>query len=128
MEICKLYDIDSGELDELIDSSRINLKTKNERYKNLRDKMCEIKENYPNILALFENDEVKTLNEEECKNLQKIIALYMQMSTYEDREIFFLGAQQNYYYFKNLDLIKESFKKEQICSFSYYASSSLSCS
>ena len=68
--------------------------------------MCEIKENYPNILALFENDEVKTLNEEECKNLQKIIALYMQMSTYEDREIFFLGSQQNYYYFKNLDLIK----------------------
>ena len=30
------------------------------------------------------------------------------MSTYEDREIFFLGAQQNYYYFKNLDLIKEA--------------------
>ena len=107
MEDCKLYDIDSGELDELIDSRRINLRIKNERYKNLRDKVCEIKENYPNILALFENDEVKTLNEEECKNLQKIIALYMQMSTYEDRELFFLGAQQNYYYFKNLDLIKE---------------------
>ena len=53
MENCKLYDIDSGELDELIDSRRINLKTKNERYKNLRDKVCEIKENYPNILALF---------------------------------------------------------------------------
>ena len=93
MENCKLYDIDSGELDELIDSRRISLRTQNERYKNLSDKVCEIKENYPNILALFENDEVKSLNEEECKNLQKIIALYMQMSTYEDREIFFLGAQ-----------------------------------
>ena len=45
MENCKLYDIASGELDALIDSSRINLKTKNERYKNLRDKVCEIKEN-----------------------------------------------------------------------------------
>ena len=128
MENCKLYDIASGELDELIDSSRINLKTKNERYKNLRDKVCEIKENYPNILALFENDEVKNLNEEECKNLQKIIALYMQMSTYEDREIFFLGAQQNYYYFKNLDLIKAYFKRSKFAPFSYYASSSLSCS
>ena len=53
---CKLYDIDSGELDELIDNRRINLRIKNERYKNLSDKVCEIKENYPNILSLFEND------------------------------------------------------------------------
>ena len=29
------------------------------------------------------------------------------MMDYEDREIFFLGARENYYYFKNLELIKE---------------------
>ena len=33
MENCKLYDIDSAELDELIDSSRINLRSKNKKYR-----------------------------------------------------------------------------------------------
>ena len=31
----------------------------------------------------------------------------MKMTTYEDREIFFLGARENYFYFRNMDLIKE---------------------
>ena len=28
------------------------------------------------------------------------------MSDYEDRKIFFLGARENYFYFKNLGIIK----------------------
>ena len=54
MEDMKLYDLDSGELSELIDSRRIALRTKNLEYANLRKQVCEIKENYPNILALLE--------------------------------------------------------------------------
>ena len=34
MEDMKLYDIDSGELCELIDSKRIELRNTNEKYKN----------------------------------------------------------------------------------------------
>ena len=40
MEDMKLYDIDSGELSELIDSRRIALRTKNEDYANLRKQVC----------------------------------------------------------------------------------------
>lgn len=47
------------------------------------------------------------LNENECKMLQQLVSLYLQMSDYEDRKIFFLGARENYFYFKNLGLIKE---------------------
>lgn len=107
MEDMKLYDIDSGELSELIDSRRIALKTKNEEYANLRKHVCEIKENYPNILVLLEDNEVESLNIEECKYLQKLLSLYLRMADYEDGEIFFLGARENYFYFKNLELIKE---------------------
>ena len=107
MEELKLYDKNSGELSELIDSRRIALRTKNEEYEDLRKKVCDIKEKYPNILALIENNEVESLNAEECKNLQTLLALYSKMEAYEDREIFFLSARENYYYFKNLDLIKE---------------------
>ena len=106
MEDIKLYDIDSGELCELIDSKRIELRNKNENYKKLRNQVCEIKEKYPNILSLLEDNEVENLNKEECKNLQKLLSLYSRMMDYEDREIFFLGARENYFYFKNLEILK----------------------
>ena len=106
MEDLKLYDIDSGELNELIDSRRIELRNKNEDYKKLRKQVCEIKEKYPNILSLLEDNEVENLNKEECKNLQKLLSLYSRMMDYEDREIFFLGARENYFYFKNLEILK----------------------
>ena len=96
MEELKLYDIDSGELNELIDSKRIEL----------RNQVCDIKEKYPNILSLLEDNEVENLNKEECKNLQKLLSLYSRMMDYEDREIFFLGARENYFYFKNLEILK----------------------
>ena len=106
MEELKLYDINSGELNELIDSKRIELREKNEDYKKLRNQVCEIKEKYPNILSLLEDNEVENLNKEECKNLQKLLSLYSRMMDYEDREIFFLGARENYFYFKNLEILK----------------------
>ena len=107
MEDMKLYDIDSGELSELIDSRRIALRTKNKEYANLRKQICKIKEDFPNILELLEDNEVENLNTEECKYLQKLLSLYSRMTDYEDREIFFLGARENYFYFKHLELIKE---------------------
>ena len=107
MKDIKLYDIDSSELNELIDSSKVILKTKNKSYKDLQEKVSKITNSYPNILAIIEDNEIDGLNKEECKNLQKLISLYLEMVDYEDREIFFLGARENYYYFKNLGLIKE---------------------
>ena len=106
MEEIKLYDIDSGELNELIDSKRIELRNKNEDYKKIRNQVCEIKEKYPNILSLLEDNEVENLNKKECKNLQKLLSLYSRMMDYEDRELFFLGARENYFYFKNLEILK----------------------
>ena len=114
MEDMKLYDIDSGQLSELIDSRRIVLRKKCEDYEKLRKQVCDIKENFPNILALLEDNEVESLNSEECKYLQKLLSLYSRMTDYEDREIFFLGARDNYFYFKNLELIKEQIKNSHI--------------
>ena len=107
MEENRLYDIDSVEFNELIDSTRVELKNKNLDYKKLTSKVHEIMERFPNLQLLLEDDKVVNLNEEECKMLQKLIAIYMQISNFEEREIFFLGAKENYFYFKNLGLIKE---------------------
>ena len=106
MEEIRLYDINSIEFSELIDAARVELKN-NSEYKELQNKVNEIMEMYPNLQLLFEDDKAMNLNEEECKMLQKLVSLYLQMSDYEDRKIFFLGARENYFYFKNLGIIKE---------------------
>ena len=107
MEEIRLYDMNSIEFSELIDTARMELKNNNSDYKELQNKVNEIMEKYPNLQFLFEDDKVMNLNEEECKMLQKLVSLYLQMSDYEDRKIFFLGARENYFYFKNLGLIKD---------------------
>lgn len=106
MEEIRLYDMNSIEFSELIDTARVELKN-NSEYKELKNKVSDIMEEYPNLQLLFEDDKVMNLNEKECKMLQKLVSLYLQMSDYEDRKIFFLGARENYFYFKNLGLIKE---------------------
>ena len=107
MEDLKLYNIDSAELNELIDSAKVELKNSNADYKKLVDQVSKIKKEYPNIQLLFENDFVKNLDENECKNLQKIFDLYLQISVYEEQKIFFLGGKELYLYFKKMNLIKE---------------------
>ena len=107
MEEIRLYDINSIEFNDLIDTARVELKRNNSEYKELQNKVNTIMESYPNLQLLFEDDRVMSLNEEECKMLQKLVSLHLQMSEYEDRKIFFLGARENYFYFKNLGIIKE---------------------
>ena len=107
MEEKRLYDVDSIEFNELLDSARIELKNDDLEYQDLENQVNEIMDKYPRIHSLFENDEVVNLNEEECKMLQNLISLYLQMSNFEERKIFFLGARENYFYFKNMNLIKE---------------------
>lgn len=107
MEEIRLYDINSIEFSELIDTARVELKRNNSEYKELQSKVNKIMESYPNLQLLFEDDRVMSLNEEECKMLQKLVSLYLQISEYEDRKIFFLGARENYFYFKNLGIIKD---------------------
>lgn len=107
MEEIRLYNINSIEFSELIDTARVELKRNNSEYKELQNKVNKIMESYPNLQLLFEDDRVMSLNEEECKMLQKLVSLHLQISEYEDRKIFFLGARENYFYFKNLGIIKD---------------------
>lgn len=107
MEEIRLYDINSIEFNDLIDTARVELKRNNSEYKDLQNKVNKIMESYSNLQLLFEDDRVMSLNEEECKMLQKLVSLHLQISEYEDRKIFFLGARENYFYFKNLGIIKE---------------------
>ena len=48
MEEIRLYDINSIELNDLIDTARVELKRNNSEYKELQNKVNKIMESYPN--------------------------------------------------------------------------------
>ena len=108
MEEIRLYDdkIKKAGFSHLFAKNKF-LCRNNSEYKELQNKVNKIMESYPNLQLLFEDDRVMSLNEEECKMLQKLVSLHLQISEYEDRKIFFLGARENYFYFKNLGIIKD---------------------
>ena len=107
MEEMKLYDLDSQEFIDLIEARRNELKNKNIEYRKLREQYHKLMVDYPKLQLILEVDSEMILNENECKMLQKLVQVYLKILDYEEREIFFLGAKENYFYFKNLGLIKE---------------------
>ena len=106
MEETRLYDMDSVELYELIDQARVELKKNNIEYKKLSDKLHKIMDKYTNLQLLLEDEKIVELNTKECKKLQEVVSLEMQLRAYEEQQIFFLGARENYFYMQNLRLIK----------------------
>ena len=98
MEETRLYDMDSVELYELIDQTRVELKKNNIEYKKLSDKLHKIMDKYTNLQLLLEDEKIVELNTEECKKLQEVVSLEMQLRAYEERQIFFLGTRENYFY------------------------------
>ena len=71
----ELFNVDCMELTELIDKAKVALRFKNINYKNLLDKVAEIKENYPNLQQIFDEDEDISLNKTDCQMLQKLYEL-----------------------------------------------------
>lgn len=47
------------------------------------------------------------LNETECKMLQKLAKIYMEICDFEEKEIFLLGGKEMYFYLKDTGVIKE---------------------
>lgn len=103
-KIC-IDNLDMVELDRLIDSAIVDLERNNLEYRNLRNRVRSILKKYKNVSKIIDDDEVENLNKEECKMLQIILQLRIEIEILEDREIYFLGGKQVYYYFKKLQLL-----------------------
>ena len=106
MQDMNLYNIDSAELYELIDDAIVELKKENLEYKKLADEIIELKNSSSNIRNFLESENIVELDKKDCEILKKLIDVCLTMRVYEERKIFFIGARENYYYFKNLGIIK----------------------
>lgn len=106
MRNIKMFDMSSEELCELIDTTKIELVSKNLDYKKLKNDVLEIVTKYPNLDEIYDTTNTLELTKEECKMLQKLIELQLKISEYEEHEMLFLGGRIAYIYFKKIGIIK----------------------
>ena len=107
MDDYALFNVEVIYIEELIDKAKVSLRNKNIEYKNLLDEVAEIKENYPNLQMISDDSEDIMLTKSDCKMLQKLFNLELDIRNFEDKELFFLGGKEAYFYFKNIGIIKE---------------------
>ena len=97
MDEVRLYEM---YLNEAIEERRTDLINRNEDYKNLREKFNYIMNKYPNLQFILEDREM-ILDETECRMLQKLAKIYMEICDFEEKEIFLLGGKEMYFYLKD---------------------------
>lgn len=106
MEETWINNIELDEIYNLIEDVKEELKNNNLKYKKLRENFYKILDEFPNLQLIFEEQMELNLTKSECKMLQKLISIYMQISNIEEKEIFILGGKEMHSYLKELDLIK----------------------
>ena len=102
-----IYDIELCDFNEMISDTKVALRNKNTTYKKLLNKVENIMDNYPNLQMIMEDDKDISLTKIDCKMLQKLFNLQIEIQALEEQEIFFLGGREAYYYFKNIEILKE---------------------
>ncbi len=104
MDEIRLYEM---YLNEAIEERKINLINSNNNYKKLKKEFDDIMNKYPNLQLILEEDREMILNENECKMLQKLVAIYMDICDLEEKEIFLLGGKEMYFYLKDTGIINK---------------------
>ena len=104
MDEVRLYEM---YLAEAIEERKNDLIKRNDEYKKLRNKMEDVFKEYPNLQYILDEDQHLVLNETECKMLQKLITIHMNIKDFEEKEIFLLGSKEMFLYLKDAGLIKE---------------------
>lgn len=93
--------------DEYLEKIFGNLKNKNEKYKKLYQEYHELLNKNENLSWVLEGkNEGRNLNNYECKMLSKLVQIFYDMKEIEAKELFFLGGNEAYFYFKNMGILK----------------------
>ena len=96
MDEIRLYEM---YLNEAIEERKIDLINSNNNYKKLKKEFDDIMNKYPNLQLILEEDK--------CKMLQKLVAIYMDICDLEEKEIFLLGGKEMYFYLKDTGVINK---------------------
>ncbi len=97
----------SDDFYESIEDIRQYLSKHNNEYKGIKNKIHKMMDKNINIQKLLDEDYLKDgLNADECKALSQVIVLYNNLQDILEKEIYFKGSMDSYYYFKKIGVIE----------------------
>ncbi len=101
------YDENSDNFYELLDGVRSYLKNNNKEYKEMHRQIHKILDNNINLQKLLDDEILENgLSKEECLSISKILHLYYDLQDIIEKEVYFKGGMDAYYYFCKLGIIK----------------------
>ena len=92
--------------EEYLDNVRRNLKNNNEEYIELQKEYHKILDENENLIWVLEGDfKDRNLSNDECFALSKLVKIHYDIHSIEEKEIFFLGGKEAYFFFKKLGIL-----------------------
>ena len=93
--------------EEYLEDIRRNLRNNNEEYIKLQNEFHKILDKNENLVWILEGQtENRNLSNKECIALAKLVQIYYDMQSIEEKEIFFLGCKEAYFLFKKIGVLK----------------------
>lgn len=103
------YDENSDNFYELLDGVRSYLKNNDKEYKELHKQIHKILNNNINLQKLLDDEILEDgLSKEECLSISKILHLYYDLQDIIEKEVYFKGGMDAYYYFCKLGIIRKN--------------------
>jgi len=79
----------------------------NDEYKNIKNKIHDIMDKNLNIQKILDDDPIEEgLTLKECRDFSRLIILYNDLQDVVEKEIYFKGGMDAYYYFKKIGILK----------------------
>ena len=106
LEIKSFYKEYEDMFEEYLDDVKRILRKKNQQYIKLQEKYNKILDENENLIWILEGDiKNRTLSNDECFDLSKLVKIHYDIHSIEEKEIFFLGGKEVYFFFKKLGIL-----------------------
>ena len=93
--------------EEYLEDIRRNLRNTNKEYIKLQKEFHKFMDENENLVWVLEGDiKDRNLSNDECFALSKLVQIYYDMQSIEEKEIFFLGGKEVYFLFKKMKVLK----------------------
>ena len=107
LEIKSFYKEYEDMFEEYLEDVKRILRKKNQKYIKLQEKYHKILDENENLVWILEGQtENRNLSNKECIALSKLVQIYYNMQSIEEKEIFFLGGKEVYYFFKKIGILR----------------------
>ena len=107
LEIKSFYKEYEDMFEEYLEDVKRILRKKNQKYIKLQEKYHKILDENENLVWILEgNIKDRNLSNDECFALSKLVEIYTDMQSIEEKEIFFLGCKEAYFLFKKIGVLK----------------------